>query len=334
MEKKILFRVEAGGNVGLGHFYRSYNLALSLRRINYFVTFVHLKSSFWDKIKDFEFEHIELNSNHPNKNMFDLCLKKKFELLYVDSIIEINEKYINKLDGKTKIIFYQNISESRHLADVFILPSIHQEKPFFEKFNLSKVKIFQGLKYFTFNSKVSELKSKQIDDIGRLTRIGIICGGSDPKNVMLLIFKMIDYNKWSDLSFYFYYGDNYMHHNTLPEIYPNNVNFSPYNLECINKNDVLIASFGVSTYEFMALGMPIISVGHEKANANASQILKDKTKSIYHLGFIDSLTSKKLNKTIGKFVIDLKIRKKLIKKATKIIDLKGINRVVSIIENI
>ena len=145
---------------------------------------------------------------------------------------------------------------------------------------------------------------------------------------------MIDYNKWSDLSFYFYYGDNYMHHNTLPEIYPNNVNFSPYNLECINKNDVLIASFGVSTYEFMALGMPIISVGHEKANANASQILKDKTKSIYHLGFIDSLTSKKLNKTIGKFVIDLKIRKKLIKKATKIIDLKGINRVVSIIENI
>jgi spore coat polysaccharide biosynthesis predicted glycosyltransferase SpsG len=334
LEKKILFRVDAGGKVGLGHFYRSYNLALALKKNNYIVTFVHLKSTFWDSVKDFEFRKIELDDNNPNKHMFDICLKEKFKVLYVDGILEFNEANINKLEGKTKIVFYQNISESRHLADVFILPSIHYDKSFFKKFNILKTQIFQGLEYFTFNTKISNLPTKQVSLKSNVKEIGIICGGSDPRNAMMRVFELIDFTKWGSLDFNFYYGVNYMHTSSIPKVRPDNVKFIPYNINNINKSDLLIAAFGVSTYEFMVLGMPIISVGHQEANANASKILAKKTKSIYHLGLIDSITEEILNKTIGKLVKGLKINKKLSDKSKKLLDLKGIDRIVKIIENI
>ena len=266
--------------------------------------------------------------------MFDICLKDKHRILYVDGILEFDEENIKKLKGKTKLVFYQNISQSRHLADVFILPSIHQEKPFFGKFNTSNTKVFQGLEYFTFNSKISKLTIKKIGPSNILKSIGIICGGSDPRNVMLSVYKLIDYNLWNTVSFNFYYGDNYMHQNSIPKKYAENARFLSYNVKNINKNDLLIAAFGVSTYEFMALGMPIISVGHQEVNANASKILEEKTKSIYHLGLIDFLTKEILNQTIRKFALDFTISQKLSEKSKQILDLKGIGRIVRIIENI
>ena len=334
MKKKILFRVDAGEKVGLGHFYRSHNLALALKNKGYLVTFVHEKSNFWDVITDFEFQHLGLDSNNTNNNMFDVCLKGKYRILYVDGVLEFDEENIKKLKGKTKVVFYQNISQSRHLADVFILPSIHQENLFFEKFNTANTLVFQGLEYFTFNSKIIKLTTKQISPSNTIKSIGIICGGSDPRNVMLSVFKLIDYNVWYTVSFNFYYGDNYMHQNSIPKKYAENVSFLSYDVKSISKNDVLIAAFGVSTYEFMALGMPIISVGHQKANANASKILEEKTKSIYHLGLIDFLTKEVLNETISKFVSDITISQKLSEKSKQILDLKGIDRIVRIIENI
>lgn len=334
MNKKILFRVDAGGKVGLGHFYRSYNLALALKNKEYLVTFVHEKSNFWETITDFEFQHIDLDSDNANKNMFDVCLKDNYEILYIDGIIEFNAASIESLKGKTKVIFYQNISESRHLSDIFILPSIHQEKSFFKNFNTKHTKIFQGLEYFTFNSKISKLNIKQISPNHKVKNIGIICGGSDPKNIMLSIFKLIDYEEWNTMSFNFYYGDNYIYQESIPKKYACNVGFSPYNVKTINKNDVLISAFGVSTYEFMALGMPIISVGHQEANANASKILAEKTKSIYHLGLIDFLTKDIINQTIREFESDLTISHKLSEKSKQVLDLKGIDRIVRIIENI
>jgi spore coat polysaccharide biosynthesis predicted glycosyltransferase SpsG len=84
----------------------------------------------------------------------------------------------------------------------------------------------------------------------------------------------------------------------------------------------------------MALGMPIISVGHQEVNANASKILEEKTKSIYHLGLIDFLTKEILNQTIRKFALDFTISQKLSEKSKQILDLKGIGRIVRIIENI
>lgn len=334
MKKKILFRVDAGESVGLGHFYRSHNLAKELEKHNYLVTFAHLPSDFWSKVEDFDFKQIELNEKNANEHMLNLCLEQSFDILYVDGIIDFNETDINLLAGKVTTVFYQNISNSRHLSDVFILPSIHQEASFFDIFDPAKTTIFKGLKYVTFNASISKLKPKKCISKRKVNEVGIICGGSDPRNVMLSLYKMIDFLEWQPIKFNFYYGNNYMHKESLPNSYSKNVNFLEYDVNKIIKNDILISAFGVSTYEFMALGMPIISLGHQPTNATASKFLAEKTDAIMHLGLIDDITSITINKAIKTLVKDLKKAKELSEKARSTIDLKGVERVKNIIERL
>ena len=47
----FLFRVDAGGKVGLGHFYRSVTLAHEITKRGHNVIFQHEKSIFWNSIK-------------------------------------------------------------------------------------------------------------------------------------------------------------------------------------------------------------------------------------------------------------------------------------------
>jgi spore coat polysaccharide biosynthesis predicted glycosyltransferase SpsG len=167
-----------------------------------------------------------------------------------------------------------------------------------------------------------------------LSQIGSICGGSDPRNVTRKLYDLIDFPKWNTITFNFYLGENYMHSHSLPQPSYMNVNFLPYDMNEIYKSDLLIAAFGVSTYEFMALGMPIISIGHQESNAHASKVLNEKTKAICHLGLIDLLESVTLNETIGEFANDSTIRKLLSEKSKATLDFKGIDRIVEIIERI
>lgn len=334
MNKKILFRVDAGEKVGLGHFFRSYNLAQALAENAYSITFVHAKSIFWNSIKNFQFRHIALDDHNINNETINICLDNQYDLLYVDGILNFEAESFKKLKNKVKVIFYQNLSESRHFADIYILPSIHQEASYFLKFDKLKTKIYQGLEYFTFSAKMNELVPKQINLNNDLSEIGVICGGSDPRNVTRKLYDLLDFLKWDTITFNFYLGENYMHSNSIPQPNYKNVNFLPYDMNVIYNSDLLIAAFGVSTYEFMALGMPIISIGHQESNTYASKVLNERTKAICHLGLIDLLEADTLNETIGKFVSDITIRKSLCKKSKAILDFKGIDRIVEIIERI
>lgn len=159
---KILFRVDAGGEVGLGHYYRSIALANKLAEKGHKIYFVHMASRFWsnEKSNNIPFQTFEVNSL---KHCNELSVIKEYsiDILYVDGIIEYNKQYMNQIKSYVKIVFYQNLSNSRSFSDIFILPSIHQKKEFFLDFG-KRTQVYQGLKYFTFHDKVTSLKKKRI----------------------------------------------------------------------------------------------------------------------------------------------------------------------------
>jgi spore coat polysaccharide biosynthesis predicted glycosyltransferase SpsG len=253
----------------------------------------------------------------------------------VDGIIEFNKEEIDKIKNqRTTVIFYQNLSNSRNLADIYILPSLHQERSFFKSFDLSHTALYQGLEYFLYNDEISCLIPKKICESKPVKSIGIICGGSDPKNVMLTLYELIDTSQWHNVVFNFYFGEAYLFKQSIPLNFPDNVNFLPYNLGDINENDFLIAAFGVSTYEFMTLGMPIVSLGHQIANTKASQWISEKTNAIFHLGLVDNINTDSINKAIEKMIVDVDYRIGLSKISRQVVDLNGFDRIIKIIENV
>lgn len=323
----ILFRVDAGGIVGLGHYYRSINLAKKLMARGHEVFFVHKESSFWSDI-ECHFIHFDIDTE---EDQIKLIEQLAIDLFYVDGILNFTEAFIHKVndDYDCRIIFYQNISSARFLCDTFILPSIHQQSGFFENFRKS-TKIYQGLEYFTFNEKVESISPKSgISE--NIYNVAIVSGGSDPKNMLVKLYQM--FKEWyqGEINFNYFYGNNYLFKSSLPSNAENH-NFHPFDLNEIMKNDMAITSFGVSAYEFMALKMPVIGIGHQTSNAEACNYLARKG-LLFSLGNIDNLSREFFLKEFDKIVNNVKLRRQVIKKSSLKIDLQGINRVIKIIEN-
>lgn len=331
---KILFRVDAGNQVGLGHFYRSLNLALTLKERGHDVMFVHLPSDFWNNVKQFPFKHRELSLENAEQEMVYILQIGRIDIFYVDGLITFTLQFIYDIKKTSKVIFYQNLSESKHLADVFILPSIHQDDDFFLPFDDSRTKIYKGLQYFTFNKEIEKYTPKIVTLKSSFKKMAVISGGSDPRNVLLTLYDMLDEEILLNVSFTFFYGIDYLFQNEIPTKLKMNTSFQQYDIGKIFSHNVLIAAFGVSAYEFMCLGMPVIGVGHQKSNADALKILSQKTDAIYDMGQIDFIQKEAFNDTVSLLLQNKSDLKKISQKAKRILDFKGIYRVAEIIENL
>jgi len=329
----ILFRVDAGGLVGLGHFYRSMNLAHQLKRRGHEVFISHLNSTFWSSAdnKGSALKFFELDTIHSEVQTLEIIYKNQIQVYYVDGIIDFKKDFILAVKKNAKVIFYQNLSDSRQFADIFILPSIHHDTDFFTPFDKNS-RIYSGLQYFMYNPILHTVERK-INIKKDVSDIAIAAGGSDPTNSLKLIYNYVTELKYNNIEFIFYIGKDYVHKNSIPKKLPSNIHFAPFNHNEIIKNDILITAFGVSTYEFLYLGIPVISYGHQEGNAIAAIQLATKTDSLISLDEIHNLPYRKFEDTL-KTAFNYYRRKKLTDNAKKLLDLKGTERVINIIENI
>ena len=326
----FLFRVDAGGEIGLGHFYRSVNLAKHLTKNGHNIIFIHLPSDFWNKLnkKEFKFAHYQLESDI---DQLDLVKEFLIEVFYVDGIIEFDKELLDDLREYSKVVFYQNTSKSRHLCDLFILPSIHQREDFFKNFP-DETAVYQGLEYFTFSETIEKFEKKPKPDI--VSCISIMAGGSDPNDTLRVVYDLINFDAFDTIRFNFHYGKEYLFLDQVPKETPKRVTWLPFNLEEIYHSDMIISAFGVSTYEFLALSMPIISYGHQESNAKASNYLAKNTGALSSIGLFNEIDYNLINFRLEMLIKNKAEREKMIENAAKIIDLHGIERVMYLLENI
>ena len=327
----ILFRVDAGGKTGLGHFFRSVTLAKALHKKRVGITITHRPSDFWAQV-ELPFPMIAVDEGKEEEHTFQLIEEGDFSVYYVDGIINFSEDFIDSLRQLgVKVVFYQNISEARHLCDVFILPSLRHEDDFFKDFGKS-TKVFKGLDYVFFNEKVYQLQPKK-ESKEMAENIGIVTGGSDPRGVLLTIHSLIGHKAFEQISFTYFYGKDFLHKENIPAHTQDNVQFLPFDQQHISNMDLVICTFGVSTYELMFLGIPILSVGHQASNAEASKIVAEQTEGIIDLGQIDHLDGVRLNDILKRVIASPQQRKTLSENAKKAVDAFGAERVVGILKS-
>jgi spore coat polysaccharide biosynthesis predicted glycosyltransferase SpsG len=329
---KILMRVDAGDKVGLGHFYRSINLADHLGRKGHEVFFVHRPSNFWNELnlKMFGFPTFPLTADYEERQLLDFIIHEKADLFFVDGILEFTGSFINNVKKHARVVFYQNTSDSFGLADIFILPAIHYPEDFFTSFSKSTT-VFKGLDYFTFHRNLYKL-DRIPSCSGRVKSVAVFAGGSDPNDALRKIYDLVDFKGFTEIEFLFFYGTNYTYLEKIDKSLIFNNIFRIFDHESILKCDLLISAFGVSTYEFLYLGMPIISFGHQRRNALASDTFAEMTKSIISLGEIGTVKREVLNDTIRSLAENVIKRQGLVDKSKGTLDLKGPDRVVEILE--
>lgn len=329
----ILMRVDAGGIIGLGHYFRSIKLIESFSRRGHQTFILHKESEVWNEpYINKGINRLSFGENNEESITLKMVEELDIHVYFVDTPLMISPNLIEKIGKHALVVFYQNLSQIRHLCDLYFLPSLHQNSDFFHSFTDS-TKVYQGLEYFTFNQTIEKFARLQTvqDDV---KRIGFITGGSDPTNVLLKLYALVDFGRWPAIDFVFYFGINYLFKSQIPSILPENVTFEEFTHEKGRTCDILVSAFGVSTYEFMYLGIPTIAVGHQESNAKAANFLDKEKGAIMSLGEIRCVDRLAFNNVLIELISNKNKRLDLVKNSNVLLDLQGPERIIDKIEEI
>lgn len=344
MKNKILFRVDGGLEKGLGHLIRSIALAKNLTfSSNFKIIFASNYSEILEnKIKEAGFS-VFYNDNDKSEEKFllEAINTLKITNVFIDNLHQYSYKFIMKLkeDSDTKVIFLHNSCEGSKQACATIIPSAHTDKNLLLASGFDEKKLFIGPEYVIINNKIIDLKKqKKESNFNKVFRIVITTGGSDPKGVLLTLLRYVDETENRDMEIIVLVGEGFMHKMELSKILNSigktshlKLKTVPYSIKELILADIAISTFGVSTYELMYLGIPVLSVAHAIPNAKGSNRLANKYSAIKDLGLIDNLTKEDFAKELFHLMDSLEDREDLVKAGTRLIDGKGMDRVSQIL---
>ncbi len=335
MESTIIFRVDGGGEIGFGHIIRSLAIASSLRAGHPSVTplFVSIPNeAVREEIASRGFDGVTLP---PDRNEIDflseLISTTKAPVLFIDSTRKYLREDIVRLKQNTKVILFHNSSEGISEADMVIIPSGHTDSRMIEGYRDCST-VFIGPEYVVLGNHALALHDRHEY---KKNTIGITTGASDPRKVMLELLRMMQCEQLKKYRITAYIGKDFIHREALAGFMRDNafenIVAEPYDLGKIIQNELLISTFGVSTYELMFLGKPVVSVGHCEMNANGSRLLAERFDCIEDLGLIDNLDQDKLRNKIIHLFSDEKRMATLRDNAGRVVDGHGVDRIVNLI---
>lgn len=337
MNEYYLFRFDAGDEHGLGHYSRCLAIAHSLqeKKPGARIAIFSSDTAFMrEKASQVPFD-LFLEKDPGEKELLAWVAKNEPDILFFDKLQALDSAVLGRLKEKTRVILFQNYFPSAGEADAVIIPGAHVAEsrlPFAGSAHTTAA-IYMGAEYMVINELVHPLRGRFTPG-DEVRSVAITTGGSDPQGVMHSLLDAIDFDAFPTVSFNFHVGENMKHksslaaRNTAP-----NINFVPFNIKELAAADLAIATFGVSTYELLYLGIPLISVAHAPSNAIGSSYLSRGCDCFADLGLIDTVSAASLNQTLSSLINSARKRKQYHERGLQLIDGKGAGRVSDIIIN-
>ena len=328
---RILF-ITAGGKakkqeLGLGHVYRTINLAKQFQKRNVFFL-----------VEDYGGSKKIFSENNFNKNIFSIKPKLLFKehlnmikkIIYkylINTIIvdkyKISQSYIDKLRNLAKVVVVRDLQEINFEADILVNGFIGFKNQKYT--NKIGTKFLLGPKYQILNKSFSQKHTKNSKSIDILATFG----GFDEKNISDILAVSLE-SFISKLTIKVIQGPVASKSKKLLSLQKK----YPKNLIVIQKTRDMakeiqnakfgICSGGLTTYEFAALGVPfgiICDEDHQLITAKEWS----KHKIAKNLGLINPNSDKKIKKLIKNFVDDLIV----LKKKSNTVDGLGAKRVAN-----
>jgi spore coat polysaccharide biosynthesis predicted glycosyltransferase SpsG len=337
---KIIFRVDAYPEIGLGHFVRSIAIALELKKnINLKIVFAGEYSAY--SLNELKGNNVNFISPGLSENEEDFMLRfldsEKPNLIFIDNLFNYSATFLHEVKGKAKVILFQNLCDGKYQADAFILPSAHHPVEIINDAGWQKndVEFYHGFDYIPVNDHIKNIILHEPWSASG-HKISLTTGGSDPRGVMLQMISWLMKNDYSDIHFVVLPGENFILKKELENLKqktPVNFIFKKFNYSDLESSDLAICTFGVTSYELIYLGIPFISIGHAENNARGSRILSGKLPFMKDLGLIDDLQEDVFHAQLKDFLSNPTLKTEFRETSRTLMDGKGINRIIGIILN-
>jgi len=332
----IAFRTDASADIGIGHLIRCLALAEELKNkghVCFFVTKIQNKELI-DRIEQDNI-HFQTDPNATLDEDKQILLKfsneNKIDWIITDHY-GINSDYVQKLkENNYNVLSIDDNALIHYYSDIILNQNIGSEKL---KYSSEKyTKFLLGPKYALIRNQllVRDKKTKQ----STVKNILIMLGGADEDNVTLQIIKSL--KSIDNVEFLVIIGPLNPHYNELKKYVESeklNIRLikSPENMaDLYLESDIAISAGGSSCYEFSYFGIPNIIITLAENQLKSAKEL-DKQKIGINLGNKQEIDTKQLGKKVKELIKDDSLRKMMSENGKKLVDGKGKERIVSVME--
>ena len=324
MQYDVGIRVDMGGKIGSGHFFRCLAIAKELQKHKKRIIFLITKKKNFLKHMNEKIEYIELQKGTELKKINECKkLSNKINLFIID-LPQHNELYSKKLGLAVKKIIFDDIGNKEIECEMIVNGTLVKK---FQKYTIlnKKTKVCLGPKYAILREQFYKNK-KKFRISKKIKKILITFGGNDENDYSYKISKILIQK---DFQITVVLGPTYKNYKKILEFSKKYKNLKiKQNVKNISKlflsQDLVICSVGITVYELSCIGIPFIMIPDTNLqNIMANEIQK---KGIgKNFGYI----TKKLNNLESNLVqLDsFEIRNEMSIKSKKIIDGKGTLRI-------
>ena len=339
---KIVFRVDASSDVGLGHLSRCVNLAEVLRSQGNEVLFICRddSSKSFKILEDRLFKVVLLPSNMASSQISqeddaDETIEALDGLrpswLVVDSYCLDNEFEQKLRDYVEKIAVIEDLADRRHDCDLLIDQNYSDRTvETFKRQVPETCKFLIGPKYAMLNSVFAKIREVSVAPRTELKRVLVFCGGSDPKNLTKTFLDALSGDEFSDLAVDVVIGaQNQNFKSGSTNQYDTNIQFHESGddfAKIMSNSDLAIGAGGTTTWERMCLGVPSVVVSIAENQVPTCEKL-GREGFIRYLGPQSEVTNESVGSAIREFLQTPSALSAVSIKSQIVVDGKGCMRV-------
>ncbi len=278
----IVFIVDGNNKLGMGHVYQVSTLVKDILLSNLSDVEIKILTKSDDSVVSFlKGTGCQVTLFKDDRGIYEYLKKEKPNSIVIDNLdvsVSFSKKIKENLDSK--LLIFTNLSKANQYADVTLLADIGSEFVNIFKVNEAtrSIQIF-GPKYWIMRSEFF-LESNKGKTKNKVNKIMLIFGGSDPSNFSLRVLKEIlsmsesfnvsvvlglGYEDEEEIKSLIYKKK----YNSVSKIFRNVKNIA----HMMADNDLVIASPGLSFFESLVVGTPVIGVHHTLIQKDAYKSL-------------------------------------------------------------
>lgn len=336
--KRVLIRVDGSHGIGLGHIFRMLALARKLVSRGANVRFVSKEDVICNKmVMDAGFVCV----NYPKDSSIDV-LEKEISFfdphLLLFDVLESNDTVLEMVRSNTgaKVVTFDDVGAGLQYAQV-VINSIAFIWGLYDKENC-KAKVYEGPKYIVPGNGIENYLGGEREHRAEANGIMIAFGGSDTYGLTSRVLRALN-GAEKKLCIRINIGPAFVENSYFTDT----ATSSPHNIQLLKntsdiyaemiKSDVVICGGGIMLYELAALGVPSISVAtekHEELNLRYWSSIG----STIPIGVRENMNDDKIARDVIELLNDDKARRTMSESGRRIVDGKGLIRVVELIDEV
>jgi spore coat polysaccharide biosynthesis predicted glycosyltransferase SpsG len=344
----VLFRCDASPTIGLGHLVRCLALADELHERHGVAVAFALRASplASEMVKRRSYPAIQA----PEGQVFDqeawlhdCVLKSGAQILVVDVRDDLSKTALEGLAGKGTIIaVLDDVSDRRWAADLAFYPPVPQLRRV--DWSGFRGRLCVGWEWIVLRSQFAEGVPPRDNSKGTL-RLLIAMGGSDPAGLTLKAVRALDRLDEDFESVIFesvnfestiIVGAGFCHRESLRDLLGQTRRHFTVREDvsemsaAMAQADLAVCSFGMTSYELAAMGVPAVCVCLTEDHAESASALVAAGMGI-SVGVDDQDTETRLGAAVERLLVDKNARAQMSARARELVDGRGARRIAELL---